>query len=134
MGFLSRLQPLGLLALRLVLGAIMAVHGWQKIHGGANHFVETVIHLGMPGWLAYVSIAAEFLGGIALIVGFGTPIAAVFVMIDMLTAMVKVHLHNGFTGQGGYQNVLAFAAMAFCLIFTGAGAISVDWLTGSKGK
>lgn len=112
----------------------MAVHGWQKIHGGMSHHVEMVAHLGMPGWLAYLSIAAEFLGGILLIVGFGTRIAALLVMVDMLVAMVKVHIHNGLAGQGGYQNVLAFAAMAFCLILTGAGAISVDWLMGNRGK
>jgi putative oxidoreductase len=133
-GLLNRVQPLGLLVLRVVLGIIMAVHGWQKIHGGMNHHVEMVIHLGMPGWLAYLSIAAEFFGGLLLIAGYATRIAAFFVLVDMLVALLKVHLHNGLTGQGGYQMVLALSAMAFAIIFTGAGAISLDWLIGEKGK
>jgi putative oxidoreductase len=128
------MQPLGLLALRVVLGIIMAVHGWQKIGGGTHHHVETVMHLGIPGWLAYVSIAAEFLGGLLLIAGFATRIAALFILIDMLVALFKVHIHNGLTGQGGYQMVLALSAMAFALIVTGPGAISVDWLMGSRAK
>ena len=92
------------------------------------------MHLGIPGWLAYVSIAAEFLGGLLLIAGFLTRIAAAFILIDMLVALFKVHLHNGLTGQGGYQMVLALATMAFALILFGGGAISVDWLIGSKTK
>jgi putative oxidoreductase len=128
------MQPLGLLALRVVLGIIMVVHGWQKIHAGPGHFVDTVHGLGMPGWLAYVSLAAEFLGGLVLIAGFATRIAAFFILVDMLVALTKVHLHNGLTGQGGYQMVLSLATMAFALILFGGGAISVDWLIGSKTK
>ncbi len=133
MNFLNRAQPLGLLVLRVVLGVVMAVHGWQKIHGGMNHHVEMVMRLGMPGFLAYLSIAAEFFGGILLIVGFATRIAALFVLIDMLVALFKVHIHNGLTGPGGYQTVLLLSAMSFAIVFVGAGAISIDWLTG-KGK
>ena len=134
MGFLNKLQPVGLLVLRVVLGLVMAVHGWQKIHGGMHHHVETVMHLGMPGWMAYLSIAAEFLGGILLIVGFATRLAALTVLVDMLVAMFKVHIHNGLTGPGGYQTVLILAAMSFALIFFGAGALSVDWMIGARGK
>lgn len=132
MGFLNKAQPLGLLALRLVLGIIMVVHGWQKIHGGPGHFVQMVHGLGLPGWLAYLSLAAEFLGGLLLIAGFATRIAAFFILVDMLVALTKVHLHNGLTGQGGYQFVLSLIAIAFALILFGAGEISIDWLTGSK--
>ena len=132
MGFLNKAQPLGLLALRLVLGIIMVVHGWQKIHAGPGHFVQMVHGLGLPGFLAYVSLAAEFIGGLLLIAGFATRIAAFFIFIDMLVAITKVHLHNGLTGQGGYQFPLSLIAIAFALILFGAGEISIDWLTGSK--
>lgn len=110
----------------------MAVHGWQKIHAGTGHFVQMVHGLGLPGFLAYVSIAAEFIGGLLLIAGFATRIAALFIFVDMLVAITKVHLHNGLTGQGGYQFVLSLAAISFALILFGAGEISIDWLTGSK--
>jgi putative oxidoreductase len=133
-GFLNKLQPLGLLALRLVLGLIMAAHGWQKIHGGPSHFVQTVSHLGMPGWTAYLSIAAEFLGGIFLMFGFATRIAAAFVLIDMLVAILTVHLHKGLTGQGAMELPLSLATIAFALLFFGAGEMSIDWLVGTRGK
>jgi putative oxidoreductase len=133
-GFLNKLQPLGLLVLRLVAGVILAAHGWQKIHGGPGHFVHTVSGLGLPGWMAYLAIAAEFLGGLLLIAGFATRIAAVFVLIDMLVAIFKVHLHRGLIGQGGFEFPLSLAAIAFALIFFGAGEISIDWLMGDRGR
>lgn len=128
------MQPLGLLVMRVVAGVIMAGHGWQKIHGGTGHFVQMVHGLGMPGWLAYIAIATEFLGGLLLIVGFATRIAALFITVEMIVAISKVHLHNGLLGQGGYQFPLAIAAIAFALIFTGAEEISIDWLVGARGK
>lgn len=133
MGVLNKVQPLALLVLRLAIGAIMTAHGWQKIHGGTGHFVQVVHGLGMPGWLAYIAVATEFLGGILLMVGFGTRIAALFVMAEMLVAITKVHLHNGLLAANGYQFPLILVAVAFALICFGSGEISVDWLTGSGG-
>jgi putative oxidoreductase len=131
--FLDRLQPLGLLVLRVVLGAIMIGHGYGKVFGGLHKHADFVASIGIPGWLAYVSAAAEFLGGILLVIGFVTRIAAVAVCINMLVAVFKVHFHNGLLGQGGYQFPLALAAMAFALIFTGAGPVSLDWVFSGGG-
>ena len=126
--FLDRLQPLGFLALRVVLGVIMIAHGYGKFFGGLHKHAEFVASLGIPGWMAYLSAGAEFLGGILLVIGLITRIAAVAVCINMLVAIFKVHLHNGLLGQAGYQFPLALAAMAFAIIFTGAGPISLDWV------
>ncbi|MGZ4815620.1 MAG: DoxX family protein [Terriglobales bacterium] len=131
--FLDRLQPLGLLALRVVLGVIMIGHGYGKVFGGLHKHAQFVASLGMPGWLGYVSAAAEFLGGILLVIGLITRIAAIAVCINMLVAIFKVHLHNGLLGQGGYQFPLALAAMAFAIIFMGAGPISLDWVFSGGG-
>ena len=133
MSFLDRLQPLGLLVLRLVLGAIMIAHGWQKIAGHMHGIMGFLSHLGIPPWMGYLVVAAEFGGGILVVVGFLTRFAAFAILIDMLVAITKVHLHNGLTGQGGFEFPLALAAIAFSLIFSGAGAISLDWMRGSKG-
>jgi putative oxidoreductase len=131
--FLDRLQPLGLLVLRLVLGAIMVGHGYSKVFGGLHKHVEFVASLGMPGWLAYLSTAAEFIGGVLLILGLFTRVAAIAVCIDMVVAILKVHLHNGLLGQNGYQFPLALAAIAFALVFSGAGPISLDWIFSGGG-
>lgn len=132
LSFLDRVQPLGLFILRVVLGIIMVVHGYHKVFGGLHHHAQFVASLGMPAWLGYVSAFTEFLGGIALVAGVLTRIAALAVCVDMCVAIAKVHWHNGLTGQGGFEFPLSLAAIAFALIFAGAGPISVDWLTGRK--
>src|SRR5262249_16177034 len=114
------------LVLRLVLGAIMIGHGYPKVFGGLAHHVQSVSGLGLPGWLAYFSAAAEFLGGIAVILGLFTRVAALAITINMALAIGQVHWKNGLLGNGGYQFQLALAAMAFALIFYGAGPIALD--------
>lgn len=134
MRYFDRLHPLALLVLRLVLGAIMIAHGYPKVFGGLHRTVQMVHGLGMPGWLGYVVAFAEFGGGILLLIGLLTRLAALAIVIDMLVAIATVHWKNGFTGQNNYQFPLACAAIAFSLMITGAGAISIDWLIGTPGK
>jgi putative oxidoreductase len=124
--FLDRLQPLGLLILRVVLGAIMIAHGYHKVFGGMHQFQAMVQHLGMQGWMAYLAAAAEFGGGILVLAGALTRYAAVAIFIDMGVAISKVHLKNGLTGNPGYEFPLSLAAIAFALIFFGAGPIAID--------
>jgi len=125
--FLDRLQPLALLALRIVLGIIMIAHGYPKVSGGLSEHVLHVSNLGLPGWLAYCSAAAEFFGGILLLVGLFTRIAALAILINMSVAIWKVHWKNGLLGNGGYQFPLSLAAIAFALILLGAGANTIRW-------
>jgi putative oxidoreductase len=133
--YLDRLQPLGLLIARVVLGAIMIAHGYPKVfHGGLHKTTAMVASMGMPGWLGYPLAATEFLGGILLVVGLLTRYVSVAVLIDMTVAILKVHLKNGFTGPGNYQFPLALAAMALLLILYGGGAISLDWLFTGAGQ
>ena len=133
MRYLDRLQPIALLVLRVVLGVVMIVHGYGKVFGGISHHVESVSRLGLPGWLAYPSAAAEFLGGILVIVGLFTRVAALAILIDMVVAIWKVHWKNGLTAPHGYEFPLALTAIAFALIFFGAGPIAFDgmWRRGS---
>jgi putative oxidoreductase len=126
----DRLQPLGLLVLRLVLGIIMIAHGYPKVFGGLQHHAHFVSSLGLPGWLGYVSAIVEFGGGILLVVGLFTSCAAIAVLIDLVVAIWKVHWKNGLTHQGGYEFPLALAAIAFALIFFGGGPISLDGARG----
>ena len=134
MNLLSRLQPLGLLVLRLALGAVMIAHGYQKLFGGMGQFMQMLSHMGIPAWMGYLTVAAEFGGGILLVLGFLTRLAAVAIFIDMLVAILKVHLHNGlFSKSGGFEFPMVCGAIAFSLIWSGAGPIAIDWLWGSKG-
>ncbi len=134
MRYLDRLQPLALLVLRLVLGVIMIGHGYPRI-SAISHSVQFVRGIGLPGWLAYVSVAAEFLGGILVILGLFTRCASLAILIDMCVVIGRVHWKNGLLGNGGYQFPLALAAIAFGLIFFGAGPIALDSIRrGGAGK
>ncbi len=126
MRYLDRLQPLALLVLRVVLGVVMIGHGYPKVFGGLSHHVQMVSGLGLPGWWAYLSAGAEFFGGIAVIAGLFTRFAALAICVDLSVAIWKVHWRNGLLGNGGYQLPLALAAVAFALIFFGAGPIALD--------
>lgn len=126
MRYLDRLQPLALALARLVLGLIMVVHGYHKVFGGLHHHAQFVASLGLPGWLGYISAFTEFLGGILVLAGFFTRVAAFAILIDLAVAIWKVHWHNGLTGDHGYEFPLSVAALAFVLIFFGAGPIAFD--------
>lgn len=126
MRYLDRLQPLALLVMRIALGAIMLGHGYHKVFGGLHHHVQFVTSLGLPAWSAYLSAFTEFLGGILVLIGLFTRIAALAICIDLCVAILKVHLHNGLMGNGGYEFPLAAASLAFALIFFGGGAIAFD--------
>ena len=128
MRFLDRLQPLALVALRLVLGIIMLAHGYPKVFGGFYHFEGFLSSLGIPPWMAFLSAAAEVGGGILIILGFLTRYAAIAICIDLGVAIWKVHWKHGLLAEGGYQFPLAIATIAFALIFLGAGPISLDGL------
>jgi len=124
--FLGRLHPLALLGLRLALGAIMIAHGAQKLFGGMPKFMGMLNNFGIPGWMGYLTVAAEFGGGILLVAGLLTRLAALSICIDMAVAIAKVHWKNGLKGPGGYELPLACGIIAFALIFLGAGPISLD--------
>jgi putative oxidoreductase len=82
---------------------------------------------------AFLAISAEFFGGIGLIVGLLTRIAAFGIAIEMLVAVFMIHVHNGFfmnwsgTQKGeGYEYHLLAIVIALVLVVRGAGAISAD--------
>ena len=126
MRYLDRLQPLALLVLRVVLGAVMIGHGYGKVFGGLPHFAQFISSLGLPGWLAYASAVTEFFGGILIIAGLLSRFVSLAILIDLGVAIWKVHWKHGFLGEGGYQFPLALVAIAFALIFFGAGPIALD--------
>lgn len=132
--WLDRLQPFGSLVLRVVLGFIMVFHGYAKVipHGALYKFVGMVTHMGLPPWLGYLAAFTEFFGGILLILGLLTRLAALLVAIDMAVAILKVHLAHGLTGQGGFEFPLALFAAAVMLITTGAGILGLDDLFGRR--
>jgi len=132
--YFDRLQPLGLLALRIALGVVMIAHGYPKVFGGTQKVVHMVSSLGLPGWMGYLTAGAEFFGGICVLLGLFTRCAALAIFIDMFVAIWKVHFKNGLLGPAGYEYPLALAAIAFALIFLGGGPMALDHIRGSAGR
>jgi putative oxidoreductase len=77
--------------------------------------------------MAILAGLAEFVGGILVILGLLTPLAALILIGVMIVAVLTVHLKNGFFNtNGGYEFNLALAGMALTLLIIGAGAYSLD--------
>jgi len=111
----------------------MLGHGYQKVFGGLHHHAQFVASLGLPAWTGYVSSFTEFVGGILILMGLLTRVAAFAICIDLSVAIAKVHFHKGLMGPGGYEFPLALAAIAFALIFFGAGPIAFDHIRAPGG-
>jgi putative oxidoreductase len=123
---LDRLQPLALLALRLVLGIIMIAHGYPKMFGGFPRMEQMCSDLGFPSWFAYLLVGTEVAGGVLVIAGCFTRFFSLAMLIDMIVAIWKIHWKNGLRGEGGYEFPLSLAVIAFALIFFGAGPFALD--------
>lgn len=132
------------LPLRLILGFGMMYHGYPKLFDAAQRqgFVGMLQGIGIPapGVMAWVVAIVEFVGGLALIVGAFVSIVAVLLIIEMLVAMITVHLPHGFNflnitgmepggptfGMPGYEVNLLYIAGLLALLLAGAGAYSFD--------
>src|SRR4051812_40502117 len=96
----------GLLVLRLVVGASLAMHGWAKVHEPMHsEFFGGVSHMGAPfesapQAFAWASVAAELGGGILLAIGGLTRLAAFALLCNFAVAIWKVHLHGPYLNTG----------------------------------
>jgi putative oxidoreductase len=127
-------SDLGLLALRLTVGLIFAAHGAQKAFGwwngpgyaGWHRVIERMGFWPTSFWTA-VSMAVELVSGLALAVGFLTPLAAASIVGQLIVIIVRVHLPSGFfNANRGIEFPLSLGGGALALTGTGPGAISVD--------
>jgi putative oxidoreductase len=132
---------------RLVLGIVFFAHGAQKMLGwfGGYGFHATMgaftqaMHI--PAAFAFLAIVAEFFGGLGLIVGFLTRIAAFGIFSEMLVAIAMVHHNFGLfmnwsgTQKGeGFEYHLLVIAISLLLMIRGAGAASVDRLLAVRAR
>ncbi|MCP6204252.1 DoxX family protein [Klebsiella pneumoniae] len=103
----QRTTPYAALVMRLALGILFLAHFGLKFFvftpaGTAKFFAS----LGLPGWLAYITMAVEFFGAIALILGVYTRIVAIILIPILLGAIFTVHGHAGFfftNPNGGWE-------------------------------
>ena len=85
-----------------------------------------------PGVLGPFVALVEFFGGVALLIGLLTRLAALGLAVNMLVAMLLVHAKSGFFNPGGIEFPLSLFAAALLLVFTGAGNYSSDKAVGAR--
>lgn len=127
----------GLLVLRVAIGAIFVMHGGQKLFVfGLDGVAGAFGNMGVPmaSILGPLVAFVEFFGGLALLVGLLTRLAAFALVIDMAVAILLVHLKNGFFNPNGFEFPLALLVSSAMLALTGAGDWSFDRLIRSKGS
>ncbi|WP_424937005.1 MULTISPECIES: DoxX family protein [Bacteria] len=120
----------GLLILRVVVGAIFVAHGAQKVFEFTiPGTVQAFAGMGAPlpevvgPFIAFL----ELIGGLLLVVGLLTRPVALLLAVDMVGAIVLVHLPAGlWVSNGGYEFVALLGGASLALVFTGAGAFAID--------
>ena len=132
------MATLALAILRVVLGFIFAVHGWQKYNDiGIAGMQAGFGQMGVPNAevFAVLVIVLELVGGVLLILGFlSRPIAALLA-VEMIGALVLVHAPNGFfVNENGYELVLILAAAALTIALAGPGRWSLDYAVFGRRK
>jgi putative oxidoreductase len=134
----STSDSVGLTILRLGLGVVFFAHGAQKALGwfggpGYSAMMAGFEAGGIPPLFAFLAIMAEFLGGIGLLLGLLSRVAAFGIMCNMAVAIYRVHLPNGlfmnWSGQQkgeGYEFHILVLAMGLVILIQGAGLLSID--------
>ncbi len=128
--FVSGIGSVGLLILRIVTGLAFVMHGWGKIQN-PFHWMDQMPDA-PPGMLQGLAAVAEFGGGIALILGFLTPLAAFLILGTMTVALAKVHLPAGHSfvssdpHQPAYELAAGYLAQMIMFLLVGPGTLSVD--------
>jgi putative oxidoreductase len=124
---------------RIILGIIFFAHGSQKTFGwfggpGLRQTLRTLTEvMGLPTIIALAAVAAEFVGGAALILGLAARLSALVIALNMLAAIFMVHGKYGLfmnwfgdrKGHGIEYHLLALA-LSIVIIAQGAGALSLD--------
>ena len=131
----QRTAPYAALVMRLALGVMFIAHAYLKVAvftiPGTVQFFES---LGLPGVVAYVVIAAEFLGGVALVLGWQTRVVAL-ATIPILLGATWTHAGNGWVfsaPNGGWEYPLFLTVAAGVSALLGNGAYALSNATQAK--
>lgn len=125
-----KVSTLTLTFLRVSVGLLFMAHGWQKladIPGTIAAFED--LGLPSPASSTYLAILGELFGGLGLVLGALTPLAALGTALVMVSAIVFVHRGSGpFASNGGWEYPLVLLAVSLYFMTRGPGPLSIDAL------
>jgi putative oxidoreductase len=124
----ARADDVTVTALRISVGLIFAIHGALKLTDIAGT-TQSFASLGIPypQYATYLAIAGEFLGGVGLMVGLLTRIAALGTLSVMATAIGFVHFGHGLMAKnGGWEYPLVLGLVSLFFVTHGPGRVSLD--------
>ncbi len=129
--FVTGPGAIGLLLVRVVTGAAFMFHGWYKVQSPGGPFGWMGPEAPVPGLLQGLAVLSEFGGGLALILGLLTPLAALGIASTMIVALAMVHIPNGdpFVGQPGkpsFEVAAGYLANVILFLLIGPGILSLD--------
>lgn len=127
--FATGRSAVGLLLLRVIVGSAFVVHGLPKIQAPFSWMGPSAP---VPGFLQALAAVSEFFGGLALIFGILTPLAALGIAFTMAFALLMVHIRMGNAwiasdpSKPSYEIVALYLTSVIAFILAGPGAFSVD--------
>ncbi len=136
---LSRFQPIALLILRVALGAVFITHGIDKFRAGLDMVEGAFAGWGVPaaGTAAAFAAGLEVIGGIALVIGLGTRLAAGLLGLVLIGALIFVKAELGIistTPIPGAEIDIALLAGLVVLFIAGPGSAAVDSAIGVESR
>jgi putative oxidoreductase len=134
-GFYDNVLPIAETFVRIVVGVMFVMHDWGKLSAGPAAVAANLAKSGLEPAIfwAYVILFFELVGGICLIIGLFTRFFAAALAIEMLVALLLVHLPKGYAvATGGYEYVLLIGAACFFIAIRGGGPYSVDRMIGKE--
>jgi putative oxidoreductase len=139
---LSARQSWYAIPLRLIVGYGFVVHGYAKLERGPDAFavILDALHVPAPLLMAWVTVAVELLGGLAILAGAFIPLVSIPLVVVLLVATFSVHVQYGFSsiklqavtaagaqfGPPGYETGVLYIAALVALVLGGPGPLSID--------
>lgn len=128
MTLFKRWEPLTLLLLRCGVGLVFIYHGYPKLFGSTERFVDSFQAIGLPGYFVYVAGVTELFGGLAIALGLFTPVVGIILLLEMAVAMWKYNFNEGIYAVREYELPLILGLASLAVATTGAGKYSLDHL------
>lgn len=133
-GLYEKFGPFALPFLRITIGLIFFLHGFEKFQGfldagNLDGFAGYVASKGFePGYLwGWLTLLSEMVGGLLLAFGLFTRLAAAFLTGMMVIIIIWFKGHEAFLGHnGGFEYELVYAVLVFTFLIRGGGKLALD--------